>query len=248
LKNNPALKLFDTLKGKNCVLTGATGGIGKEIAYQLAEKNCNLFLIARNERKLKLLQNKLKKINKKIRVFYKKTDLTNLNDVELTIKKIKNEFSPILILINCAGKFVIKSIAKSTIQELNESFDVNFKVPFILSKEFSVDMAKKKWGRLIFIGSSSSYLGFPGGSIYSSSKHAILGLSRSLQSELKNKNIRVQCFSPSSTKTEMGKISADQDFSTFLNPKDVAQFIVYSMCFDKEMIIDEVRMNRMIMR
>ena len=97
----------------------------------------------------------------------------------------------------------------------DESFDVNFKVPFILSKEFSVDMTKKKWGRLIFIGSSSSYLGFPGGSIYSSSKHAILGLSRSLQSELKSKNIRVQCFSPSSTKTEMAKISADQDFSTF---------------------------------
>jgi uncharacterized protein len=246
LNNN--LKSFNVLKGKNCVLTGATGGIGKEIAIQLAEKNCNLFLIGRNERKLKLLQNKLKNINKKIKVIYKKTDLTNFNDIELTIEKIKNEFSPISILINCAGKFVIKSIENSTIQDLNESFDINFKVPFILSKEFSTDMIKKKWGRLIFIGSSSSYLGFPGGSIYSSTKHAILGLSRSLQSELKDKNIRVQCFSPSSTKTEMAKISIDQDFSTFLNPKEVAQFIVYSMCFDKEMIIDEVRMNRIVMR
>ena len=245
---NKNLKSFNILKGKNCVLTGATGGIGKEIAIELAEKNCNLFLIGRNEKKLKLLQKKLKNINKKIKVIYQKTDLSNSNDLELTITKIKNEFSPILILINCAGKFVIKSIQNSTIQDLNESFDINFKVPFILSKEFSTDMIKKKWGRLIFIGSSSSYLGFSGGSVYSSSKHAILGLSRSLQSELKDKNIRVQCFSPSSTKTEMAKISVDQDFSTFLNPKEVAQLIVYTMCFDKEMIIDEVRMNRITMR
>jgi 3-oxoacyl-[acyl-carrier protein] reductase len=247
LKNN-SLKLFDSLKGKNCVLTGATGGIGKEIAYQLAEKNCNLFLIGRNEKKLKLLQTKLKTINKKIKVIYEQTDLTNLTNVDSTVKKIKNEFSPVLILINCAGKFVIKSIAQSNMSELNESFDINFKIPFILSKEFSADMVKKKWGRIIFLGSSSSYLGFAGGAIYSSSKHAILGLSRSLQSELKSKNIRVQCFSPGSTKTEMAKISTDQDFSTFLNPKEVAHFIVYSMCFDKEMTIDEVRMNRMIMR
>jgi len=46
----------------------------------------------------------------------------------------------------------------------------------------------------------------------------------------------------------MAKISTDQDFSTFLNPKEVAEFIVYSMNFDKEMIIDEARMNRMFMR
>ena len=241
-------KLVNPLKGKNCVITGATGGIGKEIAYQLAEKNCNLFLIARNEKKLKTLQNKLKTINSKIKIFYKKTDLTNFNDIELTISKINKEFSPVLILINCAGKFIIKPISKSTVKELNESFDINFKAPFILSKEFSNHMNQKKWGRLVFIGSSSSYLGFSGGSIYSSTKHALLGLSRSLHAELKNKNIRVQCFSPGSTQTEMAKISTDQDFSTFLNPKDVAQFIVYSMCFDKEMIIDEVRMNRMIMR
>jgi len=238
----------NVLYGKNCVLTGATGGIGKEIAFKLAEKNCNLFLIGQNEKKLKLLKQKLEKINDKIKINYNPTDLNDLDSTKLTIKKIQTEFSPVLILINCAGKFIIKPISKSTLNDFDVSFTINVKAPFILIKEFSKDMKKEKWGRIINIGSSSSYDGFFGGTIYSATKHAILGFSRSLQIELKEKNIRVQCFSPSSTQTEMAKISTDQNFSTFLNPKEVAEYIVFSMLFDNEMSINEVRLNRMVMK
>jgi 3-oxoacyl-[acyl-carrier protein] reductase len=238
----------NSLYGKNCVLTGATGGIGKEIALQLAEKNCNLFLIGQNEKKLKLLKQKLEKINSRIRINYNPTDLTNMDDIKLTIKKIQTEFSPVLILINCAGKFIIKPISKSTLNDFDDLFTINVKIPFILTKEFSKDMKKERWGRIVNIGSSSSYTGFFGGTIYSATKHAILGFSRSLQKELKEKNIRVQCFSPSSVKTEMGRISVEQDFSTFLNPKEVAEYIIFSMLFDNEMTIDEIRLDRMIMK
>ncbi len=242
------MKKNNILDGKNCVLTGATGGIGKEIAFELASKNCNLFLIGRNIKKLKSLKRELEKINSEINIHFNSTDLTNIEDIKTTIKKIRCEFSSVLILINCAGKFIIKSIEKSTLNDFDSLFSINVKAPFILSKEFSKDMKNKKWGRIANIGSSSSYNGFSGGAIYSATKHSILGFSRSLQFELKEKNIRVQCFSPSSTQTEMGKISKDQDFSTFLNPKEVAKYIVFTMIFDNEMCIDEVRMNRMIMK
>jgi short-subunit dehydrogenase len=242
------LKKNNILDGKNCVITGATGGIGKQIAFELASKNCNLFLIGQNTKKLKSLKQKLEKINTKININFNSTDLTNIEDIKTTIKKIKNEFSPVLILINCAGKFIIKSIEKSTLDDFDTLFNINVKAPFILTKAFTKDMKNKKWGRIMNIGSSSSYNGFSGGTIYSATKHSILGFSRSLQFELKEKNIRVQCFSPSSTQTEMGKISKEQDFSTFLDPKEVAKYIVFSMTFDNEMCIDEVKMNRMIMR
>ena len=77
-------------------------------------------------------------------------------------------------------------------------------------------------------------------------KFAILGLSRSLHAELKKYNIRTYCISPSSIKTEMAKISTDQNFDTFLEPKEVAKFIVFVISFDNEMVIDEIRLNRMI--
>ena len=143
---------------------------------------------------------------------------------------------------------MIESIEKSSIENFEKSMNINVKLPFILCKEFTKKMSKKKWGRIIMIGSSSSYLGFKNSSVYCMTKHSILGLSRALNAELKNKNVRVICISPASTQTNMAKISIDQDFSTFLNPIEVAEYIIHVMCYDKEMIIDESRLSRIVMK
>jgi len=245
-KNN--FVLTKILKGKNCVLTGATGGIGKEIARNLAFNQCNLFLISKNETKLLNLKNELLSINNKIKIFYKATDLSDINDLNLTIKKIRKDFSKIQVLINCAGKFLVKPISKTNLNDFDDCYKINVLASFVLAKEFSKDMVKGKWGRIVNLGSSSSYMGFKNGIVYCSTKHAILGLSRSLNSELKEHNVRTLCVSPSSTKTNMGKISKGQDFNTFLDPKEVAQYIIFVMSFNKEMIIEESRLNRMIIK
>jgi NADP-dependent 3-hydroxy acid dehydrogenase YdfG len=106
-------------------------------------------------------------------------------------------------------------------------------------------MVQQKWGRIVNLGSSSSYTGFKNGSIYCTTKHAILGLSRSLHAELKEDNVRCYCISPSSTRTDMGKISSDQNFETFLDPSDVAESIKFVISFDVNLVIDEIRLNRM---
>ena len=236
------------LKNKNCLITGATGGIGKEVSIQLADQSCNLFLTGRNKKKLESLKKLLIKNNPDINIEYKEGDLTRLSDIKNIVTNAKHHFGNIDILINCAGIFMIKSIGKSTVEDFDKSINLNVRAPFILSREFSKDMVSKKWGRIVLIGSSSSYSGFENGSVYCASKHSILGLSRALNIELKKKNVRVMCISPSSTKTNMGKISVDQDFNTFLNPKEVAEYIIFILSFDNEMSIDESRLNRMIMK
>ena len=236
------------LKNKNCLITGATGGIGKEVSIQLADQSCNLFLTGRNKKKLESLKKLLIKNNPDINIEYKEGDLTRLSDIKNIVTNAKHHFGNIDILINCAGIFMIKSIGKSTVEDFDKSINLNVRAPFILSREFSKDMVSKKWGRIVLIGSSSSYSGFENGSVYCASKHSILGLSRALNIELKKKNVRVLCISPSSTKTDMGKISTDQDFNTFLNPKEVAEYVIFVLSFDNEMSIDESRLNRMIMK
>ena len=236
------------LKNKNCLITGATGGVGKEVSIQLADQSCNLFLTGRNKKKLESLKKLLIKNNPDINIEYKEGDLTRLSDIKNIVTNAKHHFGNIDILINCAGIFMIKSIGKSTVEDFDKSINLNVRAPFILSREFSKDMVSKKWGRIVLIGSSSSYSGFENGSVYCASKHSILGLSRALNIELKKKNVRVMCISPSSTKTNMGKISVDQDFNTFLNPKEVAEYIIFILSFDNEMSIDESRLNRMIMK
>ena len=234
------------LAQKNCFITGATGGIGKEIAKQLASKKCNLFLTATNENRLKKLKTEIKNIDDTINVYSMHGNLSNLKDIEQIIKKTRKCFTSIDILINSAGIFKIKSLKKSSVIDFEDSFNVNIRAPFLLCREFSQDMITKKWGRIVNLGSSSSYSGFKNGSIYCASKHAILGFSRAIHNELKENNIRTFCVSPGSTKTKMARKSKNQNFSTFLDPKEVAEFIVNAITFDKELIANEIRLNRMI--
>lgn len=234
------------LKNKNCLITGATGGIGVEISKILNNESCNLFLTSTNKQKLQKLYSSLDKSKNKI--FYQDANLTNNNEMKLLITNVRKKLSNIDIIIHCAGKFLIKPFLKNSVKDFDLINSINVRVPFILSKEFAKDMIKNSWGRIVFLGSSSSYGGFPNGTIYTSSKHSILGLSRALNSELKNSNVRTLCISPASTKTEMAKLSIDQDFSTFLSPIDVANYIVFVMKYDNEMVVDESRLNRMVMK
>ena len=232
-------------EGKNCFITGASGGLGQEIAKELANQKCNLFLTGRNKEKLSELKDHIKNsINDTIQIQYQEGDLNNLEDVRKIISSAKESFKVFDILVNSAGIFLSKSIHNSSLEEFEKIFNVNIRAPFIFCKEFSEDMIKNKWGRIINIGSSSSYSGFKNGSIYNSSKHAILGLSRTLQSELKSENVRTFCILPGSIKTEMGKITKDQNFETFLDPKEIAKYLVFTISFDKELISEEIRLNR----
>ena len=113
---------------------------------------------------------------------------------------------------------------------------------------FSKGMIEKSWGRIINVGSSSAYAGFENTSTYCSSKHALLGFSRSMFKELRNTGVRVYSVSPGSIKTPMGKLVPNQDYDTFINPQELAEYVVYISSFDKEMISEEVRLNRLIIR
>ena len=237
--------MTNILENKNCLITGATGGLGSHLAKILLEHNCNIFLTSKSKLKLQQLQNKLEKTNKNnCKIIYQYGDLTKISDIKKIIKNVRKKFKTIDIVINNAGLFLSKPISKSKIDEFQNIFDVNVKAPFLFSKEFSQDMKKKKWGRIVNIGSSSSYQGFSEGSIYCASKHALLGLSRSLYAELKEDKIRTFCISPGSIKTDMGKQDKKQNYKTFLEPKEVAEYIVYSINFDEELISEEIRLNR----
>ena len=235
------------LKGKNCLITGATGGLGKEISKELAKNACNLFLTGRNNEKLNSLKNELE--NDKIKIDFEAADLSDIDDIQKLIDKTKKVFSNIDILVNCAGIFPVKLLSDSTVEDFEKCFSVNVKAAFILSKEFSQGMISKKWGRIINIASSGAYNGRRKTVIYRASKHALLGLSRSIHNELKEHNVRTFCVSPGPIKTSMGydiikNENPDERFDSFMNPDEIAEFIVYLISFDNEMVSEEIRLSR----
>ncbi len=237
---------LEVLNEKSALITGATGGIGKEIAHELAARGCNLFIPGRDQKLLGQLQADLS--NYGVDVYTESVDLTVDEEIRNLIDKVSHCLGNIDILINCAGAFPVKNIFDSSLEDFDSCYAVNIRAPFILTKHFSEAMVNNQWGRIVNIGSSSSYSGFKETSIYCSSKHALLGLSRSLSDELRQHNVRVFCFSPGSVKTEMGRKVKNQDFDTFIEPYEIDKYIAFSISFDDEMIVDEIRMNRVVMR
>ena len=237
------------LEKKNCLITGATGGLGKQIAIELAKKNCNLFLTARQNKKLQKLNDELEKTNKNNLIKYKQCNLQETEELDDLIQKIRDEFSSIDILVNCAGIFPVSSISQSTLEQYDSCMNLNVRVPFVLSKEFSKDMMKNRWGRIVNIASSGAYNGLKNTAIYRSSKHALLGLSRSLHNELKEFNVRTFCISPGPIKTDMGKDivkkeNPNENYDTFMKPNEIAEFIIFAISFDNNLISSEVRLGR----
>ena len=237
------------LCGKNCLITGATGGLGKEIAKEFAKNGCNLFLTGRNNDKLNSLKNELKNSVNEIKIDFEDADLSDDSEIQKLIEKVKNTFVNIDILVNCAGVFPVKLLSDSTVEDFENCFSVNVKAAFILCKEFSQGMISKKWGRIINIASSGAYNGRSKTVVYRASKHALLGLSRSLHSELKEYNVRTFCVSPGPIKTSMGhdivkNENPDEKFDSFMNPNEIAEFIAYLVSFDNEMVSEEIRLSR----
>ena len=238
------------LKNKNCLITGATGGLGKEIAIKFAKNNCNLFLTARNDEKLAKLKEELELLNSsEIKIDYHPADASDNNEIDKLIKNIRRTFPSIDVLVNCAGVFPVKMLENYTVEDFDNCFSVNVRTPFALCKEFSQDMIKKKWGRIINIASSGAYNGRKKTAIYRSTKHALLGFSRAIHAELKEHNVRTFCVSPGPIKTSMGheiikNENPDADFMSFMNPVEIAEFILHIISYDNEMISEEVRLSR----
>lgn len=242
---------YSVLNKKNSFITGATGGLGEQISIQLAQKNCNLFLTSTNKKKLEILKEKLSSINDKITIHTKTADLSNLDDIKKLVKESRKVFSNIDILVNCAGILPIKFLYESTLEDFENCFNINIKAPFILTKEFSKDMKKNRWGRIINIASSGAYNGQKKTLIYRATKHALLGFSKAIHKELRDYNVRTFCISPGPIKTRIGrtivhKLNKEEKYETFANPKEIAEFIIHLISFNNELFAEEIRLQRII--
>ena len=236
----------NNLKGKNAFISGATGAIGKSIALALANCGCNIFLTGNNEERLIAVASLF--ANYDIKVFSCSGDLSSKAGVYKVIDSAYKNFGNMDIVINSAGVFPNASLFDSNDEMLEQTFNINYQSAFIFSREFSKEMVSKRWGRIVNIGSSSSYVGFKETTVYCSTKHALLGMSKAIHDELKQFNVRTLCISPSSTQSQMGLATKGQDYSTFLEPDDVAKYVVFAISFDSNIIAEEIFLKRMIIR
>jgi len=232
------------LSGKRCLITGATGGLGAALAREFAGRGCRLILTGRNEPILSRVASQLS-LHPKEDTFV--ADLRTSLGLESLLSRVDERFGGLDVLINNAGVFPVGAFPSLSNDEMDQCLDVNLRAPIVLSRGFAPVMVSMGWGRIINIASSSAYAGFANSAVYCASKHALLGLSRALDDELRPKGVRVISISPGSIKTPMGRKVPGQDFETFMEPAEVANVTADVAELDGSLILNEVRLNRMVM-
>lgn len=199
------------LKKQKAIITGATSGIGKEIAIQFVKNGAHVAILGTNEEKAKEVLKKLEDIKKEDqKVLYKLVDVSKTLDVEKVFIDIIKELDGIDILINNAGITKDNFLIRISEEDWDRVIAVNLKSLYNTSKVVLRYMMKKKYGRIINISSVVGIIGNAAQTNYAASKAGIIGFSKSLAKEVAKKNIYVNCIAPGFIETKMTKNLPDK--------------------------------------
>ena len=178
---------MESLKGKNVLLAGASGGIGSNTAKLLAGSGATLFLAARNIERLKAAAEACNVPDERIMSL----DISNPAEVNNLKEKYFQQLPTIDILVNAAGIGIIKTMDTLEENEFLKTLLYNLYAPFLLVKAFLPAMKEVKKGLIINIPGVLGKVPMAGAAAYSASKYGLVGMMQSIREELKRTDIRI---------------------------------------------------------
>ncbi len=205
---------------KTAIVTGASRGIGKEVAIGLARESYKTILIARNEEKLNETKSEVDKVvggKKELEAESHPVDIADFEKVKKVIRKVINEHNRIDILVNNAGIWRDGSV-DLPVDEYKNVLDVNIVAPYAILQEVIPQMKKQKSGYIFNVSSRAGTYGFPTSGTYVSSKFALNGMNESIYRELAEYNIKSTALCPSYVNTDMA-----QEVGPTVSPEEMIQ-------------------------
>lgn len=233
---------------KVALITGATRGIGKQIALTLAEAGYNIAVNYRT------LNDSVNEVKKEIETFNVNClpvqgDVSNYEDCQNMAKEVMDKFGRIDVLVNNAGITKDTLLLRMKEEDFRQVIDVNLVGTFNITKSVSQYMMKARSGRIISISSVVGISGNAGQSNYAASKAGIIGFTKSLAKELASRNILVNAVAPGFIKTDMTNVLNDDIKANILESiplkregtsKEVANVIKFLASDDSSYITGQV--------
>jgi len=189
------------LNGKVALVTGGGRGIGRAIAMTLSDAGASVAVTGRNITNLEDTKSAI--IAKGGKALALACDVSNKSSVESAFEKIRAELGAVDILVNNAGVTYSRKFHETPDDVWEQIIQTNVNGVFYCCKAALPDMIQKRWGRIVTIASIAGLSGIPFSSAYGASKHAQVGLTRSLALEVARYNIAVNAICPGWVETDM---------------------------------------------
>src|SRR5437870_7626712 len=192
----------------NALITGASAGIGREFARQLAGRGRSLILVARREQKLNELCEDLKQQHPNLTVHICKTDLANLTQLKELVAWLEREKIDVDLLINNAGLGDLGPFAASDPIRNEQMTLVNVVALTSLTRHLLPQMIARKRGGILNVSSSAGFLPIPGDAVYAATKAYVTSFSEALRSELRGTGVSVCAVCPGPVHTEFQEVAS----------------------------------------
>ncbi|MET3698018.1 3-oxoacyl-[acyl-carrier-protein] reductase [Bacillus oleivorans] len=223
------------LKGKAALVTGASRGIGRAIAIELAKEGANVAVnFAGSEAKAHAVVDEIKALG--VQAFAIQGDVANTEDVQRIITETMNQFGTIDILVNNAGITRDNLLMRMKEEEWDSVINTNLKGVFLCTKAVTRPMMKQRSGRIINISSIVGVSGNPGQANYVAAKAGVIGLTKTAAKELASRGITVNAVAPGFITTDMTEELSDELKAEMLkqiplgklgNPEDIAKTVLF---------------------
>lgn len=233
-----------TLNGKIALVTGASRGIGREIALELARQGANVAVnYAGSEAKANEVVDEIKALGQE--AFAVKCDVSNNEEVTAMVKETIDRFGKLDILVNNAGITKDNLLMRMKEEEWDDVISINLKGVFLCTKAVTRQMMKQRVGRIINIASIVGVSGNPGQANYVAAKAGVIGLTKTTAKELASRNITVNAIAPGFIITDMTDKLTDDLKAEMLKqiplarlgePKDIAKMTAFLASDDSSYI------------
>jgi 3-oxoacyl-[acyl-carrier protein] reductase len=213
------------IQGKVALVTGASRGIGRAIALELAQQGMKrLILMARDHAKLVEVAQEIEAMG--VSAVIVPIDLTKPTAVNIAVAQLWRNYGPIHLLVNCAGIAYQNSFLQSKLPQVQEEISLNLLGTYTLTHLVARRMASQRQGTIINVSSLMGKIAAPTMATYSATKFAILGFTQALRQELAQYNIDVKALLPSLTDTDMVRDMRLFRWVIPMSPQKVAEVLV----------------------
>ena len=226
------------------MIVGASGGLGRELSYQLAVKGYRLFIHGRDREKLSSLSNRIGDSTELVSI---EQNLLTREDIYALVEKIRPHIDNIDIAIVNFGPLVESSLADMASAQYEYLFDMNLLLPSLIITELAPKMAARRWGRIIVFGGTGTDQNRPYRRIaaYSAAKYALNSITRSAALEFGGRGVTINLIAPGYIKTEYydTKTLNDIEKRTIILELEEVFHIVEYLVSDRSLVVNGAVIN-----